>query len=91
MPIAPYKGAKRKTVEYAKIIILEKVFLNLSHMSGGVTSLGEGRGSILESSISYVRKIFRKTNISCPLMRTRTFSFNDDLVWVVYVEPRKPM
>ena len=51
MPIAPYKGAKRKTVEYAKIIILEKVFLNLSHMSGGVTSLGEGRGSILDSSI----------------------------------------
>ena len=42
MPIAPYKGAKRKTVEYAKIIILEKVFLNLSHMSEGVTSLGEG-------------------------------------------------
>ena len=44
MPIAPYKGAKRKTVEYAKIIILGKVFLNLSHMSGGVTSLGEGGG-----------------------------------------------
>ena len=44
MPIAPYKGAKRKTVEYAKFIILEKVFLNLSHMSEGVTSLGEGGG-----------------------------------------------
>ena len=44
MPIAHYKGAKRKTVEYAKIIILEKVFLNLSHMSEGVTSLGEGGG-----------------------------------------------
>ena len=55
MPIAPYKGAKRKTVEYAKIIILGKVFLNLSHMSGGVTSLGEGGGGVNIGIIHLVR------------------------------------
>ena len=66
MPIAPYKGAKRKTVEYAKIIILEKVFLNLSHMSGGVTSLGKGGGQYWNHPFSTYAKFSEKLTFLAP-------------------------
>ena len=49
-------------------------------MLDGVLETGQrpsSKQSILISSISYVRKIFRKTNISYPLIRTRSCAYQE--------------
>ena len=49
-------------------------------MLDGVLETGQRpspKQSILISSISYVRKIFRKTNISYPLIRTRSCAYQE--------------